>query len=128
MKYTEESPCDECLITTVCFRMCDKAKPYFERLVVVDKHFSETAYEERRERIYDELINDAQDEEAFSEARKLLGIDEQDNNEYFFGGQPLQKKKGDEHAEDRKQPGTGTKILRKIKHFCVNHFKNKGVD
>lgn len=89
----EDNPCDTCLINTICFKMCEKAKPYFQSLVVEDKNFNEDEYMERRDRLYSAFIRQAQDQKDVDKARELAGISKSDHTDYFFGGKPLQRDK-----------------------------------
>ena len=108
----EENPCDTCLINTMCFKMCEKAKPYYQGLVVEDKNFNVDEYFRRRDRIYSTLAKQAQDKEDVDKARELTGISKSDHTDYFFDGKPLQLDKLIEKEEKGDQLTLSRKLLK----------------
>lgn len=116
-------PCDDCIVTVPCREMCEKSKPYFESLVIEDKNFDWSAYEEHRQQIHQRLVNELVKEGNIEKARQLASL-----NYLDMPQSTLKELKEIEDAAKTRGRSTGTKIFRKIKHFCTKYFENQKSD
>ena len=91
MNKIPNNPCEGCIIETLCTRMCELAKPYYEALVNEDKNFNWDEYYRRRDRIHNEWLSKTKRDvesgkKSRIELRRELGIDDNDTSEYTYGG------------------------------------------
>ena len=69
-----ENPCDECLIKTICVNMCERAKPYFNSMVVTDKNFDWSSYLKRSDELFQKKYREASSESEKETIQEVFGI------------------------------------------------------